>query len=184
MIIKDIKKRLYKKYFDDSYITYFMDIYYKIKSQIMNPIRGIINIIKWSPIIFKDRQWDHFYFLEIIKYKLTLMEKFFREEGHHVLAERDSHKMKICRILCSRLLDDNYYDNVFEGHNKKWGKSKMIFNSDNTLNFNRPNCITEEDHKKERVEYQKLIKKEEYLINQDLDLLFTIIRKNIMRWWD
>jgi hypothetical protein len=173
------------RYLGEMVKEFFKNIYDEIR-YISN---GIINIIKWTPVIFKDKWWDDYYFFKLLEFKLKIMEVSFKTKGHHLYAERDSKKMKICRILCKRISDENYYDNVFQDHDKKWGELKMKVHNDNGIefrqvSFERPNCITEKDKEKEHKECQRLWKKEEYLKNQDLDLLFKTIRKNIQGWWD
>ena len=43
-------------------------------------IEGIKNLIKWFPIIWKDRNWDHSYIYEILKFKLKKTFKPFNKK--------------------------------------------------------------------------------------------------------
>ena len=38
-------------------------------------IRKLIRLYQWLPVIWKDEEWDYNYLLDIIKYKLSRMEK-------------------------------------------------------------------------------------------------------------
>ncbi len=40
---------------------------------------GIKNLITWFPIIWKDRDWDHWYLYKILRFKLIQMENLQRE---------------------------------------------------------------------------------------------------------
>jgi len=78
---------------------------------------GILNLIIWFPIIWRDRNWDHSYMFEMLEYKLSLMEKLFRKYGHSVNSEKDAHYIMICKNLCKRLADDEY-TNPYEERNR------------------------------------------------------------------
>jgi hypothetical protein len=59
---------------------------YKIK-QLLGRIR---NLIRWAPIIWKDRDWDYYFIYEILKQKLINVEKFTRGKGIHFYNNRDA----------------------------------------------------------------------------------------------
>ena len=39
-------------------------------------IDGIVNVFKWLPIIWRDRDWDYGYFDDIILFKLKQIKNF------------------------------------------------------------------------------------------------------------
>lgn len=43
-------------------------------------IEGIKNLIKWFPVIWKDREFDYRYLYEVMYFKLRDMEKFFNSD--------------------------------------------------------------------------------------------------------
>ena len=140
---------------------------------------GVKNIIRWIPIIYKDRDWDYFFFMNIIQFKLKNMEKFFKEYGVSVNSERDAREMRKCILLLDRIMEDNYCDREYNKLDKKWGK--VIIDNGKLC---RSKIISEEDEKQERKEIKRLIERENSLKNQDMDLLFKILRKQIFSWWD
>jgi len=150
---------------------------------------GIKNLITWFPVIWKDRQWDHWFIYEILHKKLSLTEYHIRNYGHHVRAEQDADNIKKCVLLLKRLKDDEYSENAFKQHREKWGEPKFIWKESD-----RPDCHklliehdtikTEEDKIQERKDFKNAYDHEDYLKQQDLDLLFKIIRKHIQTWWD
>ena len=151
--------------------------------------RGIFNLVKWFPVVWKDRWWDYEFLLIVLRFKLRDMEKNFREKGIHVHAEKDTNKMQRCLYALNRLLDFDYNEMVFRHHDKKWGKAKIDWvDTDNKkfkeLRISRCNVITEEDKERERKEYRGLSGHVEYLIGQDLDYLFSMMRKHVRNWWD
>lgn len=70
-------------------------------------VNGIINIIRWIPVIWSDRDYDWAFLARTMEYKLRRMSKLF-EHGHHVLAHRDSRRMLICAELLKRLHTESY----------------------------------------------------------------------------
>jgi hypothetical protein len=78
-------------------------------------IESIQNVIKWFPVIWHDRDWDHSYFYNILHFKLRNMEEYFNSEyvwGANAL--KDAKRIKTARILVKRLLEDNYWENAKE----------------------------------------------------------------------
>ena len=151
---------------------------------------GVKNLIRWFPVIWKDRNWDYNFIYMILKYKLHLMEKNIRNYGHHVRAEQDADKIKICVNLLDRLIKDEYHDNAFKSHYKKWGDAKMSFHDLKDepglcqLKIDYPNVKTEEDKKEQSKGFRICSVLEQNLKEQDLDLLFKLMRKHIQGWWD
>jgi hypothetical protein len=150
---------------------------------------GIKNIVRWFPIIWTDRQWDFVYFLKIIKFKLEQMIRFYETEAHQIKAEKHVDKMKTCINIIDRIIDDNYHDVVFKNYYEKWGQTEIKFIKDEGTNRNRvevihSKVITQQDRIKSLDEYRKLTDKEEYMVKQDISLLFRLFTKHLRSWWD
>lgn len=137
---------------------------------------GFKNLIRWFPVIWNDRDWDHVYLYEILQFKLKGMEKLHRKWGHAVNSKRTANEIKLCILLLDRLIKDKYLNNVLKPHEKKWG-------DDNDLFFNNKTSWTklEEQELKER---RRLYKHSDYLLIQDIDMLFKTMNKHITGWWD
>ncbi len=152
--------------------------------------QGIKSLIKWFPIIWKDRNWDNYYIYVIIRHKLHLTEQLTRNYGHHLYHIKDAEKIKKCVILLDRLIEDEYHENVYKHFDEKWGQSEFNF-TDSTeypdcqrLHITYPNVITKEDEKLQEKQNKLLMHKPEEMKKQDLDLLFKTMRKHIQTWWD
>jgi len=160
-----------------------------IRNLFRNIKYGIENLILWFPIIWRDRNWDHVYIYDIFRHKLDLMEKNIRKYGNHVDAEKDSDKIKICVNLLDRLLKDKYHNNAYKDYYKKWGETQIEWGDENKsgsslVKITHPNVKTDKDKKEERKHYKRCMDHEQYLKEQDLDLLFKTMRKHIQKWWD
>jgi hypothetical protein len=58
--------------------------------RIKNKIRQIRKLIRWIPIIWRDRDWDYYFTYEILKQKLIDTEKYIRRDGVHFYNNRDA----------------------------------------------------------------------------------------------
>ena len=58
--------------------------------RIKNKIRQIRNVLRWIPIIWRDRDWDYYFIYEMLKQKLINVEKFTRRDGVHFYNNRDA----------------------------------------------------------------------------------------------
>jgi len=88
--------------------TIHRNLYYGFR----NTYEGIWNIIRWSPIIFRDRDWDWSHLAEIMEYKLRRMHKTFRKSNHYVGCQKDALDMLICAEILRRMINDNWDDGV------------------------------------------------------------------------
>lgn len=149
---------------------------------------GIKNIIKWMPVIWNDRQWDQYYLYLMLRHKLSLMEKFFREDGITLSSEEKAEKMELCILLLDRLIKSEYIYSAYKNHDKKWGEIEMttkeLPNGNFSCHISRPNAITEKEKEQERKETLRCAEREAYLEKQDIGYLFNTIKKYILYWWD
>lgn len=170
-----------------------MVVHYKIQRILDIPRNvkyGIINLFRWFPVVWTDRNWDHQFIYEVLRFKLSETSKYLRKYGHHLNAERDADNIQVCVNLLDRLLKDEYHEMVFKLHDKKWGRPK--FNWDDvkdkpgycSLRIERPNVITEKDKEQERKEFRRISGHEEQLRKQDIRYLFKMMTKHIQGWWD
>ncbi len=156
-----------------------------------NVRRGVISVFQWLPVVWDDRNWDHWFIYKVLHFKLSQTAKYIRKYGHHVHAERDADNIQVCVNLLQRLMDDEYHEMVFKSHDEKWGKVKFIWDDCgedkpgySSLRIERPGVKTKEDEEQERKEYIRLCDHEEDLRQQDIRYLFKMMRKHIQGWWD
>jgi hypothetical protein len=116
---------------------------------------GLKNLKNWFGVIWSDREWDWFYLLKIMEKKLFHMEKFYDDPKNciGVNHKRVSKDIKMCRILVSRIMNKDYFNN-----------SSFGFHSNHTV--------------------KDLCEHEGYMMNQDLEYLFHIMRRKLFTWWD
>lgn len=73
-----------------------------------NFFTSVGNLIKWFPVIWKDRDWDHHFIFEVIAFKLEKQAKYIKDKGFHTNSERDARHMMICVNLSKRIEEDFY----------------------------------------------------------------------------
>jgi hypothetical protein len=171
-------------------------IYYWWSRNFRYYTQGIRNLIKWFPIIWKDRDWDDHYIWEIWKFKLRNQAKYIGDKDRHVNAKRDAEIM----LLCARLMDriqDEYYQCEYQ----QYHTSEMIFkDSDHCADCKEIDIIETSEHFDDYFAKYPLI----YRTVPDLQapkfemalhiaringerakkILFTLLERNILRWWD
>lgn len=131
---------------------------------------GIKNIIRWIPIIYRDQQFDYGFLLEILHFKLKLMEDFFDSDNTYTEdAKKTANQIKVSREALERLLKGEYVD---------YGKIEMKAIDEGT--FGRIEFITEKSDE----EIKRLMKLEGELKVKDRDTLFDNMKNNIWGWWD
>ena len=151
-------------------------------------IKGIKNLWKWKKVIWNDRWYDSYFLFKLLKFKLENMEYKFRKDGMHLNNGKDADKMKICILLLDRIIKDEYHDNIFRYHDKKWGEPELSWdeydNENSILNITHKNVLTEGDKKQENKEFRILSKRESKMKQNDVNYLFKLFSKYILMWWD
>ena len=137
-------------------------LYYKI-------IYGLQNLFTWFRVIWKDRDWDHYWIYYILRFKLSRMVKSFEKYDIHVGNERHIKQMKTCVWLLDRLIGNDYAD-------KEWEEA---IQTDETGLYNWGRSLTEIELKSLNVAQYK----EYYMRTQDKEMLFDILKKYIEEWW-
>jgi hypothetical protein len=165
---------------------------------------GIKNLIRWFPIIWKDRDWDDHYIWEILKTKLQNQAEYIGGNGHHVNAERDAERMMLCVRLIDKIqseyyqsecmdycIDEFHWDNIEDKPDYVQLRIEKI--SDNFQDYFDKYKLTYIDvmtRPKDKLIFgndsNKRIAMNMAHINADRaqTLLFKILNKHITSWWD
>lgn len=190
------------------------DFKYKFNRKIRHltwPIRycyyGIHNIIRWTPILWRDRDWDHSYIYEILAFKLKNQAEHIGKWDNHTTAAYDASRMMMCVRLIDRLKDDYYSVEYFDYKNsnyiwKNTPKSKDLMELETELISENLQAFLD----KHKSAYNKLKRDTEFLKHyrpiDDMSieckaihlsqynqirakkLLFKIMETHIEGWWD
>lgn len=156
--------------------------------------RSIRNLIRWFPIIWKDRDWDTFFIYEILKFKLKNQADYIGKRGNHLSAKRDAEIMMTCVRLIEKVQDE-YYGTEYLDYRKS--ELKFIPSKD------YPDCFEMVDeHISDNLEdyFKKYPRIHKQVTGKDRHqvafmvartneerahkLLFKMLERNIERWWD
>lgn len=89
---------------------------YWIKRQ----LESIKNLIVWFLIIWKDRQWDHSYYEDLLLHKIKLQKDYFQRRQYFVGWENEVRWMSVCITLLTKLKNSEYWEDEY--YNKKPSK--------------------------------------------------------------
>lgn len=81
---------------------------------------GVKNLIRWFPVIWKDRNWDSVYIFNILQHKLKLQAKYISTNDIHVDAQTDSQKMMLCTRLIEKIKTEFYEMEYADYHKTTW----------------------------------------------------------------
>ena len=73
---------------------------------------GVKNLYKWFWVIWNDRDWDHYYIFQVLKFKLEKQANHLAENGFHNNAQRDAELMMTCVRLIDKFQNEYYYDEL------------------------------------------------------------------------
>ena len=149
---------------------------------------GLKNLYLWRKVIWQDRNWDHRYFYEILKHKLTLMEEHIRTKDRHTESQLEAQKIRTCLDMLDRIIKDEYLEACLVEHKKKWGGADYSFvpvgGGCSRMVTTYPNANTKEEKELAREEFGKASIDSFALKEKEIRTLFELIGNNIEGWWD
>lgn len=167
-------------------------IYYYIKYNIIDPFK---NIIRWIPILWKDKDWDHSYIYDILAFKLKNQADYIGKHDRHITAKREAEIMMTCVRLMKKVSDSFYYTEDYP-----YRKDKIRFEPTDNPNLSKIEFdeISDnlEDYFKIYPRLYKLFSKNEIdkrEIAREISIcnekrakriLFKLLEENINKWWD
>lgn len=154
--------------------------------------RFIKRVIEYSSILWKDKDYDYAYILDMIQYKIQRTREHI---GHHNLltnTQKYCNQMLEVEALIEFIRKDEFCEKEREAHDKKWGES--VWNSipcndgnkfaGSEIRTVRLNVRTEKDRINERKEYRKLMNLEIQRSRNAWNRLFRLLNQNMRNWWD
>lgn len=125
-------------------------------------------------LMTKFSWWDHSYFLELMETWLREASRMHNSKGHFTGSKKVAKQMLIAATLCKRIREDDY-------KNPFWFGEVSI---ETDLFEGIKNCNFQWVHKPNKKVFMYCIKKQAKQKQADLEMLTSIINKNLFRWWD
>src|SRR5574337_919559 len=88
-------------------------------------LESVDSVIHWFPIIWKDRDFDQYYLLKILEFKLKRMDDFFHSKDAWTDTTVEPSKTAIKRLhqtgfLIKYLMDERYGELAYQWHHEKY----------------------------------------------------------------
>lgn len=177
-----------------------------MKYKIIRFLEAIKNLIRWFPIIIKDKDWDDHYIWEILKTKLKHQSQYIGSRDIHTSAKYDAERMMLCVRLIEKIQDEFYGGEYMDYHKSEYNwlniegdddykQLKIVENSENYDDYfaqhkaavrkvlaNKELQIFElnDDNYKQRL----AMNLGHYNEKRAQDLLFKLLNRDIRGWWD
>lgn len=147
---------------------------------IRRTLKKIRNFFYWGYRMRDRHGWDYGYLLETMEDFLKEMEVEIGVKGHTKGGMKRAAEIRTCNLLISRILEGDYTGPMWF----KVNDSKMTFKRDK----NRPEFseliwdppVTDQQRKIDSRVFEHEAKQRK----QDVDLLFNIMSKKLLTWWD
>lgn len=170
-------------------------------------IKGVKNLWRWFPTIWKDRDWDSYYIYEILRVKIQNQAKYIGDRDFHTEAKRDSERMMLVSRLIKLQQDEFYRMEYMEYEETDHWFEPSKYNPDlfewkyKTLSERYDDYFKKYSRQYKRVlngeinrfKRDELDKKDKHVIAMEIahenqercsKLIFKILHDHIERWWD
>ena len=77
-------------------------------------VRGVKNLIKWGPTIYKDYDWDYRSIYDVLYKKIELLRKNIVQNNRHTGVEADNFWMTLSLNLINKVKDEEYTTEYFD----------------------------------------------------------------------
>lgn len=168
----------------------------KINDFFWNLIYYIKNIIKWSPILWNDRDWDYKYIYDTLSFKIKCTSKYTEKRNTFVSCEEKVREMNICVKLIDRINSKYYEDEYFNYFDIKMN-FKEIPNDDKykeidfeTIRDDLNSYFHKYPNSYKRAIFKSSNKQQTAMImgferhEKAKRLLYKLLSKNLEGWWD
>jgi hypothetical protein len=177
-------------------------LYWKFEYQYYprNFIHGVKNLIKWFPIIWKDRNWDDSFFWTIVKFKITKMSKSHGAYMPYVGNKRNVEIMNLIVRLIDKFQDETYLHEYFDYVDEKIWFEKV----EGAGYYNMKSEILKDDLDeyfqkypllKKQAEQHRFYKQNPYRATLAISmgfiqherakrLIFELLNRHVDKWWE
>lgn len=168
--------------------------------------RGIKNLWRWFPVIWKDRDWDDHYIFEVLKFKVKNQAKYIGERNLYIGADRDSEIMSLCVRLMDKVQHEFYSSEYMDYHESEYNWLDVEDRPDSKqLEIEQISENYDEYFAKHKLAVKRVINTPKYQIFKLTDddykqrlamnvsyynhsrarkILFELLQRNIEKWWD
>jgi hypothetical protein len=168
--------------------------------------KSIKNLIRWFPIIWKDKDWDDHFIWEILKTKLKHQAEYIGTKDRHTQSKYDSERMIWCVRLIQKIQDEFYSGEYMDYHVSNYNWLDIEDNPDHKeLEIIEVSENYDDYFAKHKAAVRKILSNKElqvFELNNDnykqrlamnlgyynekriQDLLFKLLNRDIKDWWE
>ena len=161
-------------------------------------LTGCKNVIRWSPTIFKDRDWDQYHIYTILQKKIEFQRKEIVYANRSTRVWQDNRDMTIILNLLQRV-KDGYYESEHTDYYEMKVETIPVKDNPNLkqMKFNVLSERYDEYLNKYKTSARKVLKEEGEIDKETLcmlvathnqerarKLLFNMLNEKIEGWWD
>ena len=172
-------------------------IWKRLHWRIRNFLIGCKNIIKWTPTLFKDRDWDQYHIYTILQKKIEFQRKEIVYANRSTRVWQDNRDMTIILNLLERVKDGYYESENTDYYEMKVETIPVDGTSLKQMKFEVLSERYDEYLNKYKSSVRKVLKKEGEIDKETLcmlvathnqekarKLLFNMLNEKIEGWWD
>ena len=168
--------------------------------------KSIKNLIRWFPVIWKDKDWDDHFIWEILKTKLKHQSQYIGNRDFHTRAKYDSERMMWCVRLIEKTQDEFYSSEYMDYHKSNYNWLDIEDKPDyKQLEIEEVSENYDDYFAKHKAAVRKVLANKELQIyklkdgdykqrlamnlgyyneKRAQDLLFKLLNRDIRCWWD
>jgi hypothetical protein len=184
--IEDVNYRI------ESYGVFDTFIERPFRAAVVSPVKKIIKILAWIPILWEDRDWDDSSVLYLLKYKIMRMRKEIANGyGAEDWKQERLAEMDATLSVVQKIIDGDFAKSERAEHAEKYGE--INFRSEPTDNPKwRRGIISYSKIDPNDSEKAEQARQESFVISQVEELreteayneLFKLLAQNLRKWWD
>jgi hypothetical protein len=198
IMIMNIKEKVW----EPIYNFYWYNVGWNIKYM----YQSIKNLIRWLPVIWKDKDWDDHFIWEILKTKLKHQSQYIGNRDFHTRAKYDSERMMWCVRLIDKIQDEFYSSEYMDYHVSNYNWLDIEDKPDyKELKIEEVSENYDDYIAKHKAAVRKILSNKElqvFELNNDnykrrlamnigyynekraQDLLFKLLNRDIRSWWE
>ena len=150
----------------------------QITRRVTRFLDSLYNLWRWFPIIWNDRDWDHYFIFEVLKFKLKNMSDSFEQNDWHKECKTDVKKMHTC-IKLIELVQSNHYEAEAYFHENVEEYLAKYKNATLRVLTNKKYQIFKNENRNGVAMNVGLYKHQ-----QAKKVLFTMLERYIENWWE
>ncbi len=138
---------------------------------------GFRNILRWLPTIWRDRDYDWAYVLDLLEAKLKHVAEATEREKHFEGWETDLGRQRQCIRLIQRIQDETAWDETNDKHTAKWGQGTLT-----SQGVQYPE-LSPDQQKQEWEERCIMLDEADRAVDREWAELFRLLRDHMREWW-